>query len=119
MYFSGGIAGLIILALLIYSVLDVISTDDALIRNLPKLVWLVLIFFVPVIGPVAWLLLGRPERAGFKPGDTAYRGSRPLGPEDSPQFLAGLDPERDRLQRWEDDLARREEELRRREQGDP
>lgn len=119
MFIGGGLVGLLTFALFIYSVIDVIATDEALMRNLPKLVWLLVVIFVPIVGPLSWLLLGRPERAGYRPGDTNYRGSRPLGPDDSPQFLAGLDPEKERLRRWEEDLARREKELRRREQGDP
>ena len=32
-------------------------------RNLPKVAWLLLILLFPVVGPVAWLLAGRPTRA--------------------------------------------------------
>lgn len=120
MYIGGGLVGLLALGLFVYCLVDVITTDEALVRNLPKLVWLLIVFFLPLyVGPLAWLLLGRPERAGFKPGDTNYRRSRPLGPDDSPEFLAGLGPDRERLSKWEEDLKRREDELRRREEGDP
>jgi hypothetical protein len=120
MFYGGGIAGLLSLALMIYAVFDVIATQEGLQRNLPKVVWLLIVIFVPLIGPIAWLLLGRPERAGFRPGDTNYRKPqrRPLGPDDSPDFLATIDPETDRLRRWEEDLKRREDELRRREEED-
>ena len=119
MIIGGGLAGFLALALFVYCLIDVIATDEALMRNLPKMWWLLIVIFLPFyLGPAAWLLMGRPERAGFKPGDTNYRGSRPLGPDDSPQFLAGLGPDKERLSKWEEDLARREEELRRREQGD-
>jgi hypothetical protein len=116
MFYGGGIAGLLSLALMIYAVFDVIATQEGLQRNLPKVVWLLIVIFVPLIGPIAWLLLGRPERAG----DTNYRKPqpRPLGPDDSPDFLATIDPETDRLRRWEEDLKRREDELRRREEED-
>ena len=118
MFIGGGLVGLVTLGLFVYCLIDVISTDEALARNLPKMVWLLLVILVPIIGSVAWLLLGRPERAGFTPGDTRYRTIRPKGPDDHPGFLSAIDPDKERLQRWEDDLARREKELRRREEGD-
>src|SRR5687767_6478212 len=66
-----------------------------MVRNLPKTLWIMLIIFLPTIGSVAWLLLGRPENTRLKPGDTRYRGTpppaparpkRPLGPDDDPGF---------------------------------
>lgn len=125
MFYFGGIAGLLLLGLWIYCVLDVISTDEMVMRNMPKIVWLVIVIFLPTVGSVAWLALGRPERAGLKPGDTTYfpgtprRSSRPpVGPEDSPEFMLRAGETSKRLQRWEEDLRRREEELKRREGGD-
>ena len=82
--------------------------------------------------------LGRPQRAGFWPGDTTYRKPRSAtwglrGPDDDPSFAGSTSPSRPRsvederqrsleareaelrkaeLDRWEDDLARRERELR-------
>lgn len=119
MFYGGGILGLVILALWIYCIVDVITTDDSLVRNLPKLVWLLIVFFIPTIGSIVWLLLGRPEKAGFRPGDTAYRAPRrPLGPEDSPGFMSELDDRAGRLRSWEEELQRREDELKRDEEGD-
>jgi hypothetical protein len=119
MFFGGGLVGLALFALFVYCVIDLISTDEGLVRNLPKMVWLLLVIFVPLVGPMSWLLLGRPEQAGWHPGDRSPRASRrTLGPEDSPEFMSRLDSDDERLRRWEDDLKRREDELRRREKGD-
>lgn len=119
MFFGGGIVGLALLILWIYCIVDVISTDDALVRNLQKMVWLLLVIFVPPIGSITWLILGRPEKAGFRPGDTDYRKPiRPLGPDDSPDFMSTIDDRSTRLRKWEEDLKRREDDLRKREQGD-
>jgi hypothetical protein len=63
-----GIAAVLLLFLWVYSIIDVISTDSVLIRNLPKTMWLMIVFFIPDIGSLVWLLLGRPEGAGFWPG---------------------------------------------------
>lgn len=131
MIYGGGLLGLAVLALWVYCVFDVISTQEALIRNLPKMLWLILVVILPAVGSISWLVLGRPQGAGFRPGDTDYRSGagragmgyqsppRVLGPEDSPNFIAEIDDRARRLRKWEDDLKRREEELRRREGEDP
>lgn len=118
MIYGGGIIGLAILLFWIYCIFDVISTDESLARNMPKIVWLLVVIFLPTIGSGAWLFLGRPQKAGFAPGDTHYRRPRaaPRGPEDSPEFMTGINDRSRELQRWEEDLKRREDEFRRREE---
>jgi len=125
-YLGGGLVGIALLALWAYCIFDVISTDEALMRNMPKVLWLIVVVVLPTVGSVAWLLLGRPEGAGLRPGDTStYRAPRvirraPRAPDDDPIFLARLDDETKRLKAWEDDLKRREDDLRRRdEDNDP
>lgn len=130
MLFAGGLVGLVVLALWIYCIFDVISTDETVMRNLPKVLWLVIVIFLPTIGSISWLLLGRPERAGFAPGSSTYRpephrgqdrlGPRSRGvlaPDDDPRFLGQLEDRAKRLRSWEEDLRRREDELRKREEG--
>lgn len=125
-YLGGGLLGIALLALWAYCIFDVISTDESMMRNMPKILWLVVVIVIPTVGSVAWLLLGRPEGAGLRPGDTTtYRAPRPprpqrlgpapTGPDDDPAFLARLDDETKRLRAWEEDLRRREDELRGRE----
>ena len=48
------------LILLVYCVLNVITTPEDQVRNLPKLLWLVLVILLPLIGGIAWLVAGRP-----------------------------------------------------------
>ena len=123
---GGGFFALAVLALWAYCIFDVISTDESLMRNMPKVLWLIVVIVLPTVGSVAWLLLGRPEGAGLRPGDTSTHSPsrprsqprpRPLAPDDDPVFLAGLDEEAKRLRAWEEDLKRREDELRRRDEG--
>ncbi len=132
MIFGGGLFAFALLALWIYCIVDVIATNEGVIRNLPKLVWLLIVIFVPTIGSIVWLLLGRPERAGLAPGDSTYRveprGTRPdpsarralgtMAPDDDPRYLAELDERTKRLRDWEADLRRREDELRDRDEDD-
>ena len=122
-YLGGGFFALAALALWAYCIFDVISTDEALMRNMPKILWLVVVIVIPTVGSVAWLLLGRPVGAGLRPGDTSTytppRLSRgPTAPDDDPAFLAKLDDETKRLKAWEDDLKRREDDLKRRDEGE-
>ncbi|HEX9713051.1 MAG TPA: PLD nuclease N-terminal domain-containing protein [Actinomycetota bacterium] len=128
-----GVAAVITLFVWIWALADAISTDEMLVRNLPKIVWLLIIIFVPLVGSLMWLILGRPSGVSMRPGGTAtVTEHRPrhlpappralpaaaVGPEDSPEFLNKLAEQQRRLRDWEEDLKRREEELRRREQGD-
>jgi|tagenome__1003787_1003787.scaffolds.fasta_scaffold20935867_4 hypothetical protein len=93
----------------IWALLDCISTDAALCRNLPKPMWIILVLILPDIGSLLWLLLGRPERSSWRPGSTDYAAPRrPVGLEDSPRY-SGTPSVTDRrseeldreLERWE------------------
>lgn len=116
------------LVLLVYCLIECIQTDSSDVRNLPKPLWIFLIVLVPVVGPVAWLVAGRPTGAGARrsvpwpstatAGFPEYERPRPArGPDDDPDFLAGIggrDEEHERmLGEWEAQLRAREEELRR------
>lgn len=87
---------LISLALSVYALFSCIQTPDEDVPHLPKLVWIVLIVFVPFVGPIVWLLmlrnqLGRRDRAVRPPAPT----TRPVAPDDDPDFLKSLDRYRD------------------------
>jgi hypothetical protein len=87
------------LSLLVYCVLDVLRTPARQVRNLPKPVWLFLCFVPPVIGPICWLLFGRPPQTGASlpyKGNTGFpEYERPgrataTNPDDDEAFLRGL-----------------------------
>lgn len=121
-----GFVPLVLLALWLYCIFDVIATDEGLIRNLPKGMWLVIVIFLPDVGSIAWLLLGRPLYAGWRPGDTTRRPpKRVIGPEDRDDFPTRprradpppLPSQREaELAAWEQELRSREERLRRQEE---
>jgi len=114
------------IALLVFCLIDAVQTPESSMRNLPKWAWVVLIIILPVVGPVAWLLAGRPRRnqttasgpstrtAGYPEYERPRRG--PRAPDDDPEFLATLKSgnaeHEDLLKKWEEDLKRREDELR-------
>ena len=80
---------LALLGLTIYALVDCIQTEESRQRNLPKIVWLLLILLFPAVGPVAWLLAGRPGPAQRGRGGPTSRPS-PRGPDDDPDFLRNL-----------------------------
>jgi len=109
LFLDEGIVGLLLFMFWIWAILDVISTDSAMARNLPKMTWLIIVIILPDVGAIAWLLLGRPERASWRPGSTDYAAPRrPIGLEDSPRYSASPEVSDRRseelnreLERWE------------------
>ena len=77
---------LISLGLLVYAVVDLVSTPAPQVRTLPKWLWAVVVL-PPVVGPVSWLLFGR---ARATPAAPTAPPSRPLAPDDDEDFLREL-----------------------------
>ncbi len=126
----GGVFFLAFLALWIYCLFDVITTDESMVRNLPKMVWLVIVLVSADIGSIAWLLLGRPPKASFALPDNGFRSRRAAPTPDhlsvpplaDPRLerMGGVAREREemaRMRMWEAQLKRREDEVRARELG--
>ncbi|WP_405753487.1 PLD nuclease N-terminal domain-containing protein [Streptomyces sp. NBC_01020] len=113
---------LLVLALWIYAFIDCLNTPEEEVRGLPKVVWVIviLLFGEVLVGPVAWIAVGRTRR-GAGGGRAVW-----TAPDDNPEFLNSLregnkkDSTKDEsvLKDWEADLRRRENELRRRESGE-
>ena len=108
---------LAILAATIFCVIDCIKSEEHEVRNLPKIVWVLLILIAPIVGSAAWFIAGRPRRERQVTGPPRVAPPRrPSGPDDDPMFLAGLDrtnAERRKLEAWERELEARERELER------
>jgi hypothetical protein len=52
--------GILVFCLWVFSLIDVISSDQGAVRHLPKVWWLLIVLFFPFVGSVAWLVAGRP-----------------------------------------------------------
>lgn len=80
------ILAVLVLAFSIYTAVDAIQTEDDKIRNLPKVVWVLVCLLFPVAGGVTWFIAGRPRESLLRrqppPG--------PRGPDDDPDFLRGI-----------------------------
>ena len=47
---------LALIGLWIFCLVDVITTDESSCRNLPKMLWLLLVLLVPLVGSIIWLV---------------------------------------------------------------
>jgi hypothetical protein len=94
----------------LWAIFDSLTADRARVRLLPKLAWVVLIVVLFELAPLvalAWVMLGRPRGARTRQPSGGGAGSsfpstgpranrpprgksRPIGPDDDPDFLSGL-----------------------------
>jgi hypothetical protein len=92
--YGGGVLSVLVVCLVVYCVLNIITTPDEQVRNLPKLLWLVLVLFFPLVGGVAWLVAGRPQ--GPQQTSLPYKGNRGIPPEyDRPGRATAASPDDD------------------------
>ena len=93
----GGL-GLLVLALWIFCIIDVITSNEWEVRNLPKMGWLLIVLLLPTVGSIVWLVAGRPRTARTSSGPPARPSSRfpeyerpgrhvAASPEDDAEFL--------------------------------
>jgi hypothetical protein len=108
---------LIEIGLLLFCLIDCIQTDPVMVRNLPKIGWIILIVLIPYVGPIAWLFAGRPQ-PGTQGASVPWRSTRTAGyPEyERPGATTSrsLDEVDERLQRDLERVDREHEEALRR-----
>ncbi|WP_084956056.1 PLDc N-terminal domain-containing protein [Thermoactinospora rubra] len=93
---AGVLISLAVLAFWLYSLFDVITSPEEETRNLPKVLWVLIVVVLPVAGSVLWFLLGRPRVApgpprAMRPRPETPSAPPPKGPEDDPEFLKELE----------------------------
>lgn len=92
LYFDGAL-GVLLFGLWVFCLVDVVVTDESACRNLPKIVWLLLVVLLLDVGAVIWLLAGRPRRTGYQYSSSPFpeydRPGRHVAssPEDDAEFL--------------------------------
>ncbi|MDL9944574.1 PLDc N-terminal domain-containing protein [Gordonia sp. ABSL11-1] len=87
--------GMLYLVILVIALIDIITTDNGLIRGMPKLGWVLLVVVLPLIGALLWLAFGRPT-ADDRPRHAS--GAASAFPEyDRPGRHIPQDPEADRV----------------------
>jgi hypothetical protein len=60
LYFDG-VVGVAIFCLWIFCLVDVIVADESACRNLPKMLWLLIVLLLPLVGSILWLAVGKPH----------------------------------------------------------
>ena len=100
------------LVLFVLALIGALSADR--VRTLPRALWVLVIVLIPVFGPIAYFLYGRPVPPP-REGGPIHRGSpRPSSPDDDPDFLRTVDTEQSRRERellaqWERELRNRDD----------
>jgi len=100
------------LVLLVLALIGALSADR--VRNMPRALWIVVILFVPLLGPLAYFLWGRPLPPPREGGPVRRPAPRPSAPDDDPDFLRSVDTEQSRrdrelLAQWERDLDKNDD----------
>lgn len=91
-----------ILAVYVYTLVDLVRTPEHEVRSMPKWAWVVVLILLGPLGAVGWFLFGRPRAGSPPPGGGAGPGgigagprptrpTRPVAPDDDPAFLKRLD----------------------------
>ncbi|CCH16426.1 PLD nuclease N-terminal domain-containing protein [Micromonospora lupini] len=117
------------IVLAVCALISCLSAEEGQIRALPRIAWVLIILFFPLVGSIAWFVAGRePDPAARRAwpaggASTGRQPRRPLAPDDDPEFLRSVQDgsrqqDQELFRRWEEDLRRREDDLRRRD-GDP
>ncbi|MCG5459968.1 PLD nuclease N-terminal domain-containing protein [Micromonospora sp. PSH03] len=120
---------LVQIVLAVCALISCLSADEGKIRALPRIAWVLIILFFPLVGSIAWFIVGREPSPGTRKGWPGGTGGgerqrpRPVAPDDDPEFLRSVEEraqqqDQELFQRWEEDLRRREDDLRRRD-GEP
>lgn len=83
LYFDGAL-GLALFCLWVFCLIDVITTDESLTRNLQKMWWVVVVLLLFDVGAVLWLVAGRPWRGAPQGRGLPYRGT--AGQSELPEY---------------------------------
>ena len=104
MLIIGGAA--LIVGLTLYTFLDAVRAPAHEARTLPKWLWILVTLFFPMVGPIMWLILGRPKAqpaAGAPRPGFGQRRSTPApsvsSPDDDEEYLRWLKAKAERERR--------------------
>jgi hypothetical protein len=84
--FMDGVGGLLLFGLWVFCLIDVITTDESLCRNLQKTWWLLVVLLLLDVGAVIWLVAGRAWQSRPAGPGLPYRGNRGHAAETYPEY---------------------------------
>ena len=76
----GGLVWFVMMGIWIYALLDAITTDSSLVRNLSKTTWVFIVFIGWMVGALVWFVAGRPAKAASSPATPPTAGPSPSAP---------------------------------------
>ena len=79
------LAVLIVIAIIVYALVDASQSRADRVRLMPRWLWMVAIVLLPGVGALGWYTLGRPRSGGPDGGRR-----RTIAPDDDPDFLRKL-----------------------------
>ena len=53
------IVPVLLLALTVFALVDIITRDEGRVKHLPKVAWVLLVVFIPLVGIILWFTIGR------------------------------------------------------------
>ncbi|MCW6007635.1 PLD nuclease N-terminal domain-containing protein [Micromonospora sp. CPCC 205371] len=65
------------IALAVIALISCLSAEESEIRALPRLAWVLIILFFPLVGSIAWFLAGRPRWCSPRSACASRRWSTP------------------------------------------
>lgn len=87
-------------ALAIYALIDLSRSTSAERGRLHPAAWVAVVVLLPVLGPIAWILISRSNRPNPPPGrPEGRRRPGPPAPDDDPEFLWRIEQEQRRRER--------------------
>jgi hypothetical protein len=91
----GGLFFLISVVFWLWAIFDCLTSDTKRVRNLPRWAWVAVVLVFLEFGALAWVIFGRPRASkpaarGSSPHLQPGRSTRPVGPDDDPDFLRNL-----------------------------
>ncbi|MFE6997595.1 PLD nuclease N-terminal domain-containing protein [Microbacterium sp. NPDC057659] len=113
------VLSILVLALTVVALIDIITRDDSQVKHMPKLVWILLVVFLPLIGGVLWFAIGREypeggirlgrerrERPAQRQPSAPVAPARPVDTRSTEEQIADLDRE---IEEWRlrDEIAKR------------
>jgi len=95
MIFADGAVGLMLFGLWLFCIIDVITTDESQMRNLPKVAWVLLVLFLFDLGALIWLIAGRNWQGAGSPRPAPKGAGRAFPEYDRPGRYVPPDPDAD------------------------
>lgn len=99
LFAAGGVVGIISIGFWLFCIFDVLTAPAEHVRNLQKVLWVLIVLVGVEFGGIFWLIYGRPKvgvTAGARPAGRSAGNRRTLAPDDDVDFLRSLNkPRRD------------------------